>query len=74
MKFPDFRDDAEMAQWFEKNDVDPDDLDVADDVVVAKNLTVSIIAEVYSVAGPSSGSPNVPTTLAGNRDFTPAIN
>lgn len=69
MEFPDFRDDDEMAAWFEANDVSAADLEVADDVVVASNATVMLAVEVYRLRSSQNAAP----TRVGNRkqDVTP---
>lgn len=48
MEFPEFKSDDEMAAWFEANDVSADDLEPADDVVIASDLTASLIVTLYS--------------------------
>ncbi|HEX7254953.1 MAG TPA: hypothetical protein VF236_03420 [Gaiellaceae bacterium] len=76
MQFPNFKDDREMGAWFEENDVDPDDLDVADDVTISRDLTVALEVAIFSVTGPGTGvSANAPATVEGDReqDLTPAL-
>jgi len=76
MDFPEFRDDQEMAEWFEANEVDPASLEVANDVTISPDLTVTLIAQVYSVhrdlTANAAGS-NAAVTTKGQRVLTPAI-
>jgi hypothetical protein len=43
MEFPKFKNDAEMAEWFEANDVEAEDLEPAN-VVIADDLIVTLAA------------------------------
>lgn len=76
MDMPEFRDDQEMAEWFEAHDPDPADFEIADDVVVSPDLAVTLLAEVYSVIpkreSNAAGS-NAAATARGKRDVTLAI-
>lgn len=77
MEFPDFKDDREMGAWFEANDVDPNDLAVAEDVTVSPDLTVTLEGlVVFATTGlGTSATANAPTTVEGEReqDLTPAL-
>lgn len=74
--FPDFKNDEEMAAWFEANNVSADDLEPADEVAFSPDLVVSLVSEIYSVA---SSSHNRPATAAAassadaNLELEPAL-
>ncbi len=71
MDFPSFKDDGEMADWFEENDVEPADLPAADEVVIAPDLALTLVAEVYSFRRPgTTSSANAAPTVAERRDLT----
>jgi hypothetical protein len=73
MDIPDFKNDKEMAEWFEANDVDTTVLEVDESVVIADDLALTIINEVYAFAPSNSGSATSASTVdEGDRDLTPA--
>lgn len=66
-----------MGEWFEKNNIDPDELEIAEGVTVAKDLTVALEVAVFSVTGSgTSAAANAPSTVEGDReqDLTPVAN
>lgn len=75
MEFPEFRDDQEMAEWFEANDVSASDLEIAEDVTISPSLAVRFVGEIYCLMGPggSSVATSAPTT-EGTRHLTPSLN
>lgn len=67
MKIPDFKNDAEMAEWFEANDVGAEDLEPADDVVIADDLAVSVVKVFGSVGLFTVGVGSSAPTVTGDR-------
>lgn len=69
MEFPDFKNDQEMADWFEAQDIEASDLEIANDVVIADDLAVVLVAEVYSFRPGETSSANAAPTVEGQRDL-----
>jgi hypothetical protein len=65
MEFPNFKNDQEMGEWFEANNVDPADLEIANGVTVSSDLTVGVVGQVYVLVGPSTSAAS---TVEGERD------
>jgi hypothetical protein len=55
MNIPEFRDDSEMAEWAEANDLDAADLEDAEDVTIAHDVSVTVIGWLYSPVGAIEG-------------------
>lgn len=55
MNIPEFRDDSEMAEWAEANDLDAADLEDADEVTIAHDVSVAVIGWLYSPVGVIEG-------------------
>lgn len=55
MNIPQFRDDSEMAEWAEANNLDAADLEDADEVVIAEDVSVAVIGWLYSPVGAIQG-------------------
>jgi hypothetical protein len=71
MDFPEFRDDQQMGEWFEANDVSASDLTPAEDVAVSADLTVRFVGEIYCLMGPGGSSvATAAPTRDGKRDLS----
>lgn len=71
MKIPEFKNDQEMAAWFEANDVAAADLEVADDVAIAPDLVVTLVAEVGVYSTKATSGAGMPGTSASSTSSGP---
>jgi hypothetical protein len=56
MNIPEFRNDSEMAEWAEANNLDAADLEDADEVTISSDVSVVVIGWLYSPVGALEGT------------------
>jgi hypothetical protein len=74
--FPKFKNDDEMAEWFETNNVSATELETDHDVVISSNLSITLYGDLQSVVATVAGSSSSASTAPGadrNRRLVPAV-